>query len=73
MKLDLRPKAFVILDATIDMEDAVAGYYSKMPGFEGVESKDNSIIVKFGKRHEAEISFSNPPPNSGMSFEWLKQ
>ena len=45
MKLDLRPKAFVILDTTIDMEDSVAAYYSKMTGFEGVESRDNSILV----------------------------
>ena len=73
MKLDLRPKAFVILDTTIDMEDSVAAYYSKMTGFEGVESRDNSILVKFSKRHEAEIAFSNPPPNSGKSFEWLQQ
>jgi hypothetical protein len=72
MKLDLRPKSFIIYNIPPDGESFVKNHYGKMAGCEGIDQDGQHFLIRFQSRHEAENAFSQPPME-GASLQWYQQ
>ena len=70
-QLDLRPKAIVFTDVTMDLEERVRGLFSTFPGVESVAESQTGIVVRFSTRVVAEAAWKNARLDEFGPKAWL--
>ena len=73
LKLDNRPRAFILPNATIDLKDNLKAKLSILAGFQGVTpSNDGSVLlVTFASRGQAEAGVAQLPEVSNIQWHQI--